>query len=413
MARNLLAVKAFLCVLVLTSGGYLYLNDMLGSRAARLFQLAEGLTPPPRLGEMYDVVEMSDLAPVTSVPPTNATPVTLIPPTNTTPVTLIPPTNTAPITLIPPSRRVRYANLSGLGFPLPVLTCQPKGRLGNLMGEYATLWSLRRSYHVTALVSPKMKTSLRMFPSLSLPALGAPAAPPGAPGPSPRQHPRVEWRKVGRSGGSYYNFSLVETAAAGLLGPHHFQIQNSPFEMQLFGRFKDDLRREFTFSEGLRDQAQRFLSQVKQGQRARGVPGAEPMWVGLHVRRTDYSAHVKLFRGGLPGVGFLERAMAHFREKLGGGVAFVAASDDPRFIKATLSRHADVYFAPGKPPELDMAVLASCNHSIITLGSFSFWTGFLTGGEVVYPDVRFRRPYRFARKMYEAAHLDNFTPLPA
>lgn len=110
---------------------------------------------------MYDAVEMSDLAPVTSVPPTNATP-----------VTLIPPTNTAPITLIPPSRRVRYANLSGLGFPLPVLTCQPKGRLGNLMGQYATLWGLRRSYHVTALVSPKMKTSLRMFPSLSLPALG-------------------------------------------------------------------------------------------------------------------------------------------------------------------------------------------------------------------------------------------------
>lgn len=53
----------------------------------------------------------------------------------------------------------------------------------------------------------------------------------------------------------------------------------------------------------------------------------------------------------------------------------------------------------GKPPELDMAVLASCNHSIITLGSFGFWTGFLTGGEVVYPDVRFRRSYRYSETL--------------
>ncbi|XP_063597206.1 galactoside alpha-(1,2)-fucosyltransferase 1-like isoform X2 [Penaeus indicus] len=225
MCRNLLPIKAFLCVLMLASGSYFFLNDMLRPRAA-VFPVADRLTAralrPSEDGR-------SDSAPVTSVPPTNA----------------------APVTLIPPSKRVKYAKLSWLGYPLPVLTCQPKGRLGNLMGEYATLWGLRRTYNATVLVSPRMKTGLRMFPALSLPTL---EAPPRAPGPSLHQRPRTEWRRVGRRGGSLYNFSLVQAASAGLLGPHHFQIQNSPFEMQLFGQFKDDLRREFAFPKGIRDQ---------------------------------------------------------------------------------------------------------------------------------------------------------------
>lgn len=78
---------------------------------------------------------------------------------------LVPPTS------IPPSRRVRFVNHSWHGYPLPLITCQPKGRLGNIMGEYATLWGLRRIYNVTALVSQGMKKSLKMFPALSLPSL--------------------------------------------------------------------------------------------------------------------------------------------------------------------------------------------------------------------------------------------------
>ncbi|XP_047492333.1 galactoside 2-alpha-L-fucosyltransferase SEC1-like isoform X3 [Penaeus chinensis] len=332
MCRNLLPMKAFLCALMLASGGYLFLNDILRLRTA-VFPVAGGLTAPVlRLSED----ERSDLAPVTLVP------------------------NAAPATFIPPSKRVRYANLSWHGYPLPVLTCQSKGRLGNLMGEYATLWGLRRTYNVTVLVSPRMKTGLIMFPALSLPTL-----------------------------------------------------EDSPFEMQLFGRFKEDLRREFAFSKGIRDQVQKFLSQVKQSRHERSASGTGPTFVGFHVRRTDYGRHVKnLFHGELPGVSYFERAMDYYREKFADGVAFIAASDDPRFIIATLSHNPDVYFAPGRSPELDLAVLVSCNHSIITMGSFGFWSGFLAGGEVVYPDTRFRRTYRFARRMYEVAHLDNFTPLP-
>ncbi|XP_042889397.1 galactoside alpha-(1,2)-fucosyltransferase 1-like [Penaeus japonicus] len=208
------------------------------------------------------------------------------------------------------------------------------------MGEYATLWGLRRIYNVTALVSPGMKKSLKMFPALSLPSLE---------GRSQMTGSREEWRKVGRSGGSLYNFSLIEAASAGLLGPHLFQIQNSPFEMHLFSQFQDDLRREFAFSKQIQDQVNGFLREVERKRRGGSASEAELTFVGFHVRRGDYGPHVKkLFQGKLPGVEFFESAMTYFRKKFADDVAFVGASDDPQFIKATLSHHPDVFFAPGE-----------------------------------------------------------------
>ena len=34
----------------------------------------------------------------------------------------------------------------------------------------------------------------------------------------------------------------------------------------------------------------------------------------------------------------------------------------------------------------DLAVMSLCNHTIVSKGTFSFWMGFLSGGNVVRPD---------------------------
>ena len=34
---------------------------------------------------------------------------------------------------------------------------------------------------------------------------------------------------------------------------------------------------------------------------------------------------------------------------------------------------------------LDLALLAKCNHSILSYGTFSFWSGFLAGGKRIIP----------------------------
>ncbi|CAL4109946.1 unnamed protein product, partial [Meganyctiphanes norvegica] len=67
----------------------------------------------------------------------------------------------------------------------------------------------------------------------------------------------------------------------------------------------------------------------------------------------------------------------------------------------------------GKSPQVDMAILNACNHSIITIGTYSFWTGYLAGGEVLYPDLNFtNKKYQFAKHFYEGVRL-YFKPIPS
>ena len=53
----------------------------------------------------------------------------------------------------------------------------------------------------------------------------------------------------------------------------------------------------------------------------------------------------------------------------------------------------DVVFANGKDWTAveHLALLSRCNHSIITLGTYSWWSGWLAGGDVIYYK-RYLRP---------------------
>ncbi|XP_037796618.1 galactoside alpha-(1,2)-fucosyltransferase 2-like [Penaeus monodon] len=208
--------------------------------------------------------------------------------------------------------------------------------------------------------------------------------------------------------------------------PHAFFFFTSSdyaFEIQLFKVYKEDLKREFRFSDKIQSQVRNYLQGVvrkheslSRGNNATSASSstAPPMLVGFHIRRTDYVKHAKkMFGARLPGEKYFKRALNYYRTRFKNNVVFVAASDDMAFIQSKLKTEKDVYYAPGKSASFDMALLSSCNHSIVTMGSYGFWTGYLAGGEVVYPDVKLYSDYRFSRSMYERVRLENFTPLPA
>ncbi|XP_068210986.1 galactoside alpha-(1,2)-fucosyltransferase 2-like isoform X2 [Palaemon carinicauda] len=300
-------------------------------------------------------------------------------------------------TVVPPAARVTYdAIWEGLRFP--IITCTPLGRLGNVMGEYATMYALRNIYNVSVVVHNNMKVKLRDFRHLSLPKFTG-------------HYNNSDWIGVRNSDG-LYNYATIELAASGLLGPHKFVMQEFAFEIQLFQNFRGELKREFAFPDAINRKIRQLFDGIRK--RRRSVSPAELVFVGFHIRRTDYIKHAQnMFGAVLPGESYFNRSLEYYRAKfLPERVAFVAASDDTNFLKQTLGKHPDVNILSGSTPIFDMAALSSCNHSIITLGSFGFWTGFLTGGEVVYPDVKYKREYRFSRSMYEKVGLRSFTPLP-
>ncbi|KAK7060075.1 hypothetical protein SK128_024250 [Halocaridina rubra] len=298
-------------------------------------------------------------------------------------------------TVVPPVARINYED-SWHGFTLPVITCEAKGRLGNVLGEYATMYAINRIYNTSMVVNEAMWGRLKDFPYLTLPKM-------------PAKYEMPNWKGVSTFG-SLYNYAPVELAAAGLFGPYHFVMREYAIEIHLFHKFKRELKKEFAFTPAIRDEVQSFLKNVSDSRQRDGF--AYPVFIGFHVRRTDYVNHIKKFGGSLPEDTYFKRAMEYYRLKYPGRAVFIAASDSQDFIRSKLKNNPDIYFSPGNSPTYDMAMLSSCNNSIITLGSFGFWTGFLAGGEVVYPDTKLEREYRFSRPMYEKIGLESFVPLP-
>ncbi|XP_066957192.1 galactoside alpha-(1,2)-fucosyltransferase 1-like [Macrobrachium rosenbergii] len=258
-----------------------------------------------------------------------------------------------PVTAISPRIWYRDPDQMWENLQLPVLTSEPLGRLGNVMGEYATLLSLGRVYGATVRMHPKMESQLKAtFPNITM-------------GPLP----------------------------GGVVGHNEVCGRLTPL---LWAQVR-------TFWE---DNAS-YLTRVT---------------IGVHVRRTDYMhsllflidivvKQLQRFKSMVPEHAYFKRATDYYREKYP-GCRFLVSSDDLSFAKRSFGAYTDVLFTPGSVREVDMALLASCDHSIITVGSFGFWCGYLCGGEVVYPDISALPLYTFQRTYYELAQLKNFIPLP-
>lgn len=115
-------------------------------------------------------------------------------------------------------------------------------------------------------------------------------------------------------------------------------------------------------------------------------------YVGIHNRRTDY-LEFRRKRLKLDNLyeDYFEDAMEYFMEEYGPNVAFVYVSDDMKWGRRKLSKvpHSKNLFfiGCGDFDEVecigkDMALLANCNHTITTHGSFGHWAAYLAGGEV-------------------------------
>lgn len=294
----------------------------------------------------------------------------------------------SPVVAIHPREWHRFPGKKWRGLQLPVLTMKPGGGFGNAMGNYATLYAIGRAYDATVRVSNQTYIRLsRTFPNMSMPIIPADS--------------EKEWMKLEVV--ASFKYANFEAAAAGILGPHPFIGTGSPIQIQLFHAFACEIRREFTFSPAIQTKVRQFwLNEAK-------FPTASVL-VGIHIRRTDYINYMKWRKSAVPGVKYFRNAMAFYRTKFP-GVLFVAASDDRKYIENIFANDTDVILAPGSPKELDMAVLASCNHSIITFGTFGFWTGYLAGGLVLYPNHTLTKNYPLQREWYEMSHLDNFIPI--
>lgn len=117
------------------------------------------------------------------------------------------------------------------------------------------------------------------------------------------------------------------------------------------------------------------------------------VYVGVHVRRGDLASKYLYDYGFNWGnATYISHAMLHFIDRFS-HVTFIVCSDDLDWcrynmtleIPNELSNRYVVHFCEKEhPPIVHLGILTACNHSIITGGSYGWWSAFLTEGHTVY-----------------------------
>ncbi|XP_064456348.1 galactoside alpha-(1,2)-fucosyltransferase 2-like [Ornithodoros turicata] len=238
------------------------------------------------------------------------------------------------------------------------ITMSTPGRLGNQMSGYASTYAMAKMTNRQGIIASRMYKTLSRYFRITLPVI--------------------------------LNKTTLECdvrQANDWMSEKHYHLSDPCVEFTghyeswtFFHHAREDIIREFTFHYSYRLQAWRTLSELR-GNRTR------PTYVGVHVRRgDDIDTWVSLRDIGADN-GYLQRAMGYFRGRYA-EVVFVVVSNAMLWCKKNIGNsRGDVYFVGNGDkfnPGRDLALLVHCNHTIITLGMFGFWGGYLAGGEVTY-----------------------------
>ncbi|XP_044844873.1 galactoside alpha-(1,2)-fucosyltransferase 2-like isoform X1 [Mauremys mutica] len=240
-------------------------------------------------------------------------------------------------------------------------TVNSAGRLGNQMGEYATLYALAKMNGRQAYILPEMHQQLAPLFRITLPVLSSDVV------------WSVPWRNYGLHDWMSEEYRHIKGKYVRLTG--------YSCSWTFYHHLRQEILQEFSFHDHVKEEANRYLAGLR-GQR-RNVT-----YVGVHVRRGDYvRVMTKKWKGVVADKAYLEKAMGYFRAKYQEPV-FVVTSNGMEWCRENIdTSRGDVYFSgDGKEssPGRDFALLAHCNHTIMTIGTLGIWAGYLVGGETIY-----------------------------
>ena len=254
---------------------------------------------------------------------------------------------------MPPKASSKYSSP-----PYKVYMGGSLGRFGNKMFEYAAVYSIARMNNRPAVIHTTRFNQLRAaFANLSIP-VGEPLS-------------RMKAITQSRYGMYDRKFERLPNCNVQLRG--YFQ------SWKFFQKYEPDMRREFTLKGPLKMHAANYLRRIAAMHNSR-VQYKNITFVGVHVRRGD---KVRKKNYNVASVSYITRAMNDFRRNFT-RVHFIVCSDDIKWCKQNLGQEKNISFSESRSPIMDFAILTLCNHTLSTVGSFSWWAGWLAGGVTTY-----------------------------
>ncbi|XP_050414268.1 galactoside alpha-(1,2)-fucosyltransferase 2 [Patella vulgata] len=247
-----------------------------------------------------------------------------------------------------------------------------QGGLGNLLFQYAFSYGLAKDRNLTLLVSKDELGQLQQvfqIPNTSFDERGHRVC---------RYSKKYEDKyDVG------YDSSIIAVSNNTDL---HFE---GYFQSWVYWRdYDDDLRQQIQFHPQVLTQAKRLLAEALG---TLGKISREVTLVGIHVRRGDMitNDYFKNYGYKVADEKYLATAMKYIRDRVKGDIVYVVCSNDMVWTKKAIT-DPNAVFINGTKREYDMAALTLCDHFIMTVGTFGWWTGFLARGIIIYYDMPFR-----------------------
>ena len=267
------------------------------------------------------------------------------------------------------------------------ITIDQKGRLGNQMFIYATLQGLARGSHHTPIV--RCMTLAEHFPLvaanciLSKNALLAKF--PDSDNCTVKLH--------GKHSGTY------ETAVVdGVKNSRGKNVHITAGYFQSWKYFRNVthiIREHFQYDTNVMSIAKKYLQSLIDQYKQHINATSDVTTIGIHVRRGDFLSQRAINRGKSVGtVDYFHAAMRYFRKQHTNCV-FLVASNDVKWCREHLAAHDVIMIADStvnvtsssihvSDVQRDMSILRLVEHNIISTGSFSWWIGWFTRGQVVY-----------------------------
>ena len=193
--------------------------------------------------------------------------------------------------------------------------------------------------------------------------------------------PGLEWGKVVE-----HKASAFDPVLAKLYIDEKVELVGYFQSWMYFSNTQDLIRKHFRFDPIIETWVDHFYT-IEKYKIFKNSRQENIIHIGVHIRRGDMLRKDRVDYGyTVADVEYLKDAIAYYERKFPvQKILFIVSSDDISWARSnfpTTSHH--VIFSHGNHDYVDMAILSRCNHSIITTGTFSWWTGWLAEGHVLY-----------------------------
>lgn len=172
-----------------------------------------------------------------------------------------------------------------------------------------------------------------------------------------------------------------------------------------FSNYTKEIKRQYVFRKNIQDKADMIFKSIceKHGIKDRKTKTL----IGVHVRRGDM---VKDRQSGynVAPRDYLYRAVKYFKDKYKNTI-FLVITNGMKWTKQNMPKDVTIEYIGSYSPAVELATATKCDHFITTIGSFSWWAGWLTGGEVVYYKWPAKDGSKY-RSLFSSDYSDYFPP---